>query len=80
MQVNEVIRSIIDSRGLSARGISLALGKADTWARNTMANTRAPRIDTVADVADYAGYDIAIVDRETGAVLGTVDPPRRAAP
>ena len=76
MQVDRIIRTLIDRSGLSMNGMSAALGKSREWARLTAKPGRVPKLDTVADVA---GCDVAIIDRETGAVVATVTPPRRAA-
>ena len=35
--------------------------------------------DTVADVADVLGYDLAVIDRETGEAVAVIEPPRRAS-
>lgn len=76
MQVNAVLKAIADHGGLSGRGLSKALGKVDTWARNSFG--RDTKLGTLADVADVAGCDVCIIDRETGAIVATVTPPRRA--
>lgn len=79
MQLEKLISALIERSGMSDRRISLELGKCETWARNTKKNAKNPRVGTVADVADVAGCDVCIVDRETGAIVATVTPPRRAA-
>ena len=78
MQVDSAIRALIAHGGRSARAVSLELGHAEAWARLTGAPGRDPRTGTLADVADVCGVDVALVDRETGETLGTIDPPRRA--
>lgn len=77
MQVNGIINAIITRSGRSANQLSAELGRSREYVRNA-ANKAAPSIATVADVADVAGCDVCIVDRETGAVVATVTPPRRA--
>ena len=77
MQVDKLIGLLVERSGLSDRRVSLDLGKCETWARNTKKNAKDSRIGTVADVADVAGCDVCIIDRETGAVVATVTPPRR---
>lgn len=77
MQVDTVIRTLIDHCGMSDRAMSKAMGKVDSWARQTAAAGRAPKLDTVADVADVAGCDVVIVDRATGETVGVIEPPRR---
>ncbi|MEY8436141.1 hypothetical protein AAK967_00115 [Atopobiaceae bacterium 24-176] len=77
MQINEVVRALLDHSGKSARSISIALGKADNWARLTARNSQNPKLGTIANVADLAGCDIAIVDRATGETIATIDPPKR---
>lgn len=79
MQVDHVIRAMIDRSAMSANAFSAALGKSREWARMTAKPGREPKLGTVADVADVAGCDVCIIDRETGAVVATVTPPRRAA-
>lgn len=79
MQVNTVIRSMLDARGVSARATSLDLGRNDSFVGHVARASRVPSIATVADVADVLGYDLAIVDRTTGEELGRVVPPRRSA-
>lgn len=78
MQVSTCIREIVGSRGTSLRSVSLDLGKAETWGKIVSKPTRSPALATVADVADVLGYDLAIVDRETGETVGTIEAPRRA--
>ncbi len=79
MQVDSVIREIIKKRGASMRGVSASLEKSQAWARNVAAPGRSPALATVADIADVLGYDVAIIDRETGEQVGTIEPPRRKA-
>lgn len=79
MQVNELLRALVERSGKSYRQVSAELGKSPNWAGAVSMPTRSPAMATVADVADVAGCDVAIIDRETGAVVATVTPPRRAA-
>lgn len=78
MQVNGLIAAIAEHSGKSYNRLSADLGRSREYVRQA-ANKAAPSIATVADVADVAGCDVCIVDRETGAVVATVTPPRRAA-
>ena len=75
MQVNKLIAAIVERSGKSYNRLSAELGRSREYVRQA-ANKAAPSIATVADVA---GCDVAIIDRETGAVVATVTPPRRAA-
>lgn len=77
MQINRCIREMVDATpGASMRGVSVALGKADTYVRNVSQPTRSPALATVADVADVLGYDLVLVRRSDGTKLGTIEPPR----
>lgn len=78
MQVDNVIRAMVDTRGASMRGVSATLDKSQAWTRNVAAPGRSPALATVADIADVLGYDVALIDRATGDVIAKVDPPRRA--
>lgn len=79
MQAGACIRAMVRERGASLAGISRSLGKSDRWAGMVSAPGRSPALATVAEIADALGYDVAIVDRETGERLGTVEPPRRGS-
>ena len=73
MQVKDVFGYLVKCSGMSARALSLSLGKADTWARNSAG--RDTKLSTVATVADVAGLDLVLVDRATGERVAVVDPP-----
>lgn len=79
MLVNELIGALLARCEKSQEAISLELGHAKSWASVVKSPRRVPSVATVADVADVAGCDVCIIDRETGAVVATVTPPRRAA-
>lgn len=74
MQVNSVIRFVLDRTGKSDRAIGPALGKGTAWA-GMAASGRIPKLDTLARVADLAGLDVALVDRSSGDVVAVVDVP-----
>lgn len=78
MQVNELIAKLVAHSGKSYNAISAELGKSREHVRNVATRTNAPRVDTLADIADVAGVDVALIDRGTRSVIGRVDPPRRA--
>lgn len=71
------MRYIIKRTGKSMRAISIDMGRADTWAKNSSRAGRVPRLDTVAELAHLAGLNVALVDRKTGEVVATVDVPYR---
>lgn len=79
MQVNTCIKELAAARGVSLRGLSAALGRSSAWGSRVSGAERSPALATVADVADVLGYDLAVVDRETGETIGTLDAPRRGA-
>ena len=76
MQVTEVFSYLARRTGKSARALSLSMGRAETWARNSAG--RDTKLSTAATLADLAACDLAIIDRKTGERLGTIEPPRRA--
>lgn len=75
MQVNDVVAALVEHSGMSSNRVSAALGRSREYIRNSL--YRSPQLATVADVADVAGCDVVIVDRETGATVARVDPPRQ---
>lgn len=78
MQVNQVVSAVVCYSGMSYNAVSAKLGKSREYARNIAVRTSAPRLDTIADIADVCGYDLQLVRRDTGAMV-TVTPPRRAS-
>ena len=80
MQVNDIVRTLLDHSGKSARGISRTLGKSDNWARLTAQNSRNPKIATICAIADLSGVDVCLVDRATGETIATIDPPEHQEP
>lgn len=78
MQVDAVLKALIEHAPMSGRALSSMLGKSPNWAGVSSQPGRSPELATVADVADVAGCDVCIIDRETGAVVATVTPPRKA--
>ena len=77
MQVGACIRAMVRERGASMRGLSVDMGRSPDYVRVMGTPTRSPALATVAEIADALGYDVAIIDRETGERLGTIDPPAR---
>lgn len=78
MRIDNVVKSMVDSRTDSMRSISAALGRSPEYVRTVARPHRSPALATVVDVADVLGYDLAIIDRESGKALGTIQPPRRS--
>ncbi|WP_102337698.1 helix-turn-helix domain-containing protein [Collinsella provencensis] len=78
MQVNNVVRFIIERSGKSFRKVSEELGRSANWAGVVAMPRRSPALATVADIADACGVDVVLVDRATGAAIATIDPPRCA--
>lgn len=75
MQVNEVIRFLVDNAGTNCNAAAAALGKSREYVRNAAAR-RSPSLATVADVADVCECDVLIRDRRTGSEA-VITPPRR---
>lgn len=76
MDTNDVMRAMIDSAGLSRRAASRALGRSDSWLRNTLARPGSSTGDTIALLADVCGYELCAVPRGSVPPGGLViDPP-----
>lgn len=74
MQVDAVIRKLLEISGLTTRGMAAACGRSSSWTARALSRDD-PRLSTVARVADAAGVDVALVERSTGRVVGVVDVP-----
>lgn len=59
------------------RGVSADLGKSPAYVRLIGKPGGSPELATVADVADVLGYDLAVIDRETGEAIAMIEAPRR---
>lgn len=79
MQVDTCIKHLIAHSGKSYRAVSAQLGKSPNWAGVTAQPGRDPKLSTVADVANAAGVDVALIDRTSGDLIAVIDPPRKAA-
>ena len=77
MQVDKVVKAIVDYSPMTGEQTSAALGRARSYISIVGARGRTPSIATVADVADVCGVDVVLVDRATGERVGVVEPPRR---
>lgn len=75
MQARDLFSALLDRSGMSARSLSLSLGKAETWARNSRG--RDTKLSTAATLADIAGCDLVVIDRESGDIVARIDPPER---
>ena len=79
MQVDRVIREIVEKSGKTFAEVNRELGRSSRWCGNVAAPGRSPALATVADIADVAGMRLDVVDVETGETVGSIEPPRRAA-
>lgn len=71
----EIVRELIDSSDKSARKLSAEIGKNDRYISNATSK-KTPSIGRVALIADAYGYDVALVNRETGEVDYAIEPPK----
>ena len=77
MQVDRLIRGIVETSPQSMQSVSRELHHEASWCKSVARPGRSPALATVADIADVLGLDVALVDRESGEVVAVVDPPRR---
>jgi hypothetical protein len=78
MDSRDVLEFLVKRSGLTYGQVSRALRKSPQWARNSSINHSKPLLDTVADVADVCEVDVKLVDRETGEVVASIDPPHKS--
>ena len=79
MQVDACIKGMAGLAGVPLTTVSKDLGHSVAWGSNVGKAGRSPALGTVADVADVLGYDLAVIDRETGEAVAVIEPPRRAS-
>lgn len=73
MQAQEAFRYVLDNSGKSQRQISRDLGKVDTFISSMLSGKRTPGLQLMANVADVCGYDLLLVNRQTGEAI-PIDP------
>ena len=76
MRSDEYIRAISRSSGLSQYELSKRMGRSKSYVSVYLANGISPRIGLAAEIADAAGCDLLVRNRETGEEE-IVEPPER---
>ena len=71
---DKIIRAMVDASDKSARSVSADLKRNDKYVFSAT-RKKEPAIGTVALIASAYGYDVALVNRETGEVDYTIEPP-----
>lgn len=78
MNTNELMKALINKKGLSMRGASLALGRSPNWLASTTGKPGSSEAATVAELAEICGYKLAAIpadDVPDSALV--IDPPTR---
>ena len=78
MRPDGALKWLIQERGMTYGKVSRILNKSPQWARNASVGYSTPQLSTVSDIADVCNVDVAFVDRDTGEILGIIDPPHKA--
>lgn len=73
MESKEALRYIIDRSGKPKTKISLELGKTSGYINAYLSIGRTPGMDVLSSIADVLGYDLLLVNRETGETI-PIDP------
>lgn len=73
MDSREVLRYVVNQSGKSQRAISIELGKVPTYISATFTQGSIPTIETLANIANVCGYDLALINRATGETIA-IDP------
>lgn len=74
MQVDTIIRELLELSGKTTRGMAAACSRSPAWTSRILSGDD-PRLSTVVRVADVAGLDVALVERSTGRVVDVVELP-----
>lgn len=72
---DSIVAKIVDGGSISARSASEKLGRTSSFVQNIKAK-EAPALGSVSLIADVYGYDVALINRETGEVDYIVEPPK----
>lgn len=77
MDTCEAVRQMINRSGRSQYDVSAAIGRSPAYISATLARGSDLQGGTLARIADACGYDLQLVKRDGGEVLGRIDPPTR---
>lgn len=69
MESKEALRYIIDQSGKPKTRISLELGKTSGYINAYLSIGRTPGMDVFASIANVLGYDLLLVNRQTGETI-----------
>ncbi|WP_251159165.1 hypothetical protein [Caniella muris] len=77
MQADDVVRALADRYSGSVRELSADMGRSPNYLHTSIYKRSDPRVGTVAEIGDFVGVDVCLVDRATGETIATIDPPIR---
>lgn len=78
MDTIQAVRSMLRHSGKTQAELSAAVGKSPSYISATLAQGSDLQGGTLARIADACGYDLQLVRRDGGDVLGRIDPPTRS--
>lgn len=78
MNTNELMKLLINKKGLSMRGASLAMGRSPNWLASTTGKPGSSEAATVAELAEVCGYKLAAIPADDVPDTALViDPPNK---
>ena len=64
MDATSAIRQMLATGGLSARAVSVSMGKNIRYVSDILLKDTTPKVDTLATIADVCGYDLVLMPRD----------------
>lgn len=75
IDVERVLKMVVDSSGKSRQQVSSELGRFRTYIQTTLGKKTVPGLAVTAQICDVCGYDLVLVNRKTDERF-LVDPPK----
>lgn len=75
MKPRDALTLIVNNSGMSMRALSFSIGRSENFVFQTIKNKSVQKVDTMALIADAAGYDLLLRNRKTGSEI-IIDPPK----
>lgn len=74
MKPQEVLRYMVETRGLSQRQASVKAGRTKSFIGFYLSKGRKPSLEVLSDIAHHLGFTFVLRDNETGKHI-VIDPP-----
>ena len=76
MDARRVLNTVVATSGMNKTELARAIGKSVNYISNYSVRGNIPKLDTFAEIANIASYDLLVRNRNDGTEI-IIDPPER---